>query len=183
MKRRTLLLVSACTLAVPGIASAATKADSQAEVRKAAQEALSAVYKAQPSARKAVESAAGYAAFSNFGMKILFAGGGSGKGIAVSNKTKATTYMKMAEIQAGIGFGVKKFKLLWVFETDNRVESIRQFRLGNRRAGHGRCEKWRQGQFLPRRCLRRTRGLALPTHRRRSGAGADRQGNEVLQGQ
>ena len=124
MKRRILLLVSACTLAVPGIASSATKADSQAEVRKAAQEALSAVYKAQPSARKAVESAAGYAAFSNFGMKILFAGGGSGKGIAVSNKTKATTYMKMAEIQAGVGFGVKKFKLLWVFETDNALNQF-----------------------------------------------------------
>ena len=46
-----------------------------AQARKAAQEALSAVYKAQPSARKAVESAAGYAAFSNFGMKILIAGG------------------------------------------------------------------------------------------------------------
>ena len=46
-------------------------------------------YKAQPSARKAVESAAGYAAFSNFGMKIFVAGGGSGKGVAVNNKTKA----------------------------------------------------------------------------------------------
>ena len=95
-----------------------------AEARKAAQEALSAVYKAQPSARKAVESAAGYAAFSNFGMKILIAGGGSGKGIAVNNKTKATTYMKMAEIQAGIGFGVKKFKLVWVFET---AQALNQF--------------------------------------------------------
>jgi hypothetical protein len=52
-------------------------------------EALTALYKTQPSARKAVESAVGYAAFSNFGMKIFVAGGGSGKGIAVNNKTKA----------------------------------------------------------------------------------------------
>ena len=87
MKRRTLIWASVCALAVPGVAFSASKADSQAEARKAAQEALSAVYKAQPSARKAVESAAGYAAFSNFGMKILIAGGGSGKGIAVNNKT------------------------------------------------------------------------------------------------
>ena len=101
MKRRTLIWASACALTVSGIASVASKADLQAEARNAAQEALNAVYKAQPSARKAVESAAGYAAFSNFGMKILIAGGGSGKGIAVNNKTKATTYMKMAEIQAG----------------------------------------------------------------------------------
>lgn len=118
MKRSTLIGTLACMVALPGWAFAADKAGEQAEVRKAAQEALAAVYKLQPSARKAVESAAGYAAFSNFGMKILVAGGGSGKGIAVNNKTKATTYMKMAEIQAGLGFGVKKFKLVWVFETD-----------------------------------------------------------------
>lgn len=124
MKRRTLVGTFACALAAPGFALSADKASSQAEVRKAAQDALSAVYKAQPAARKAVESAAGYAAFSNFGMKILVAGGGSGKGIAVNNKTKATTYMKMAEVQAGIGFGVKKFKLVWVFETDKALKDF-----------------------------------------------------------
>ncbi len=124
MKRRSLVGLFACTLAAPGFARSADKASSQAEVRKAAQDALSAVYKAQPAARKAVESAAGYAAFSNFGMKILVAGGGSGKGIAVNNKTKATTYMKMAEVQAGIGFGVKKFKLVWVFETDKALNDF-----------------------------------------------------------
>src|SRR5207342_1547675 len=101
-----------------GIALAASKQEEQAETAKAAQQALDALYKAQPEAQKAVQSAAGYAAFSNFGMKILVAGGGSGKGIAVNNKTKATAYMKMAEIQAGLGFGVKKFSLVWVFETD-----------------------------------------------------------------
>jgi lipid-binding SYLF domain-containing protein len=111
-------------LVVPGISFAASKEESQAEVRKAAQEALSAVYQAQPSARKAVESAAGYAAFSNFGMKILVAGGGSGSGIAVNNKSKVTPYMKMAEIQAGIGFGVKKFKLVWVFETEKALSDF-----------------------------------------------------------
>ena len=42
----------------------------------------------------------------------------SGKGIAVNNKTKAMTYMKMAEIQAALGFGVKNFQVLWVFETE-----------------------------------------------------------------
>ncbi len=124
MKRRTLTLALASALAAPGISFAASKAESQAEVRKAAQEALNEVYKLQPAARKAVESAAGYAAFSNFGMKILVAGGGSGKGIAVNNKTKAATYMKMAEVQAGIGMGVKKFKLVWVFETEKALNEF-----------------------------------------------------------
>jgi lipid-binding SYLF domain-containing protein len=124
MKRRTSTLALACALAAPGTSLAASKVDSQAEVRKSAQEALNSVYKVQPSARKAVESAAGYAAFSNFGMKILVAGGGSGKGIAVNNKTQATTYMKMAEVQAGVGFGIKKFKLVWVFETEKSLNDF-----------------------------------------------------------
>jgi lipid-binding SYLF domain-containing protein len=119
-------MIMAATLAggAPGVVFAATKDESRAEVRKAANEALAAVYKVAPSARKAVESAAGYAAFSNFGMKILVAGSGTGKGVAVSNKSKATTYMKMAELQAGLGFGVKKFKLVWVFETEQALNNF-----------------------------------------------------------
>ena len=124
MDRRTMVVTLALALAAPGIALGADKAKEQAEVRKAAQDALNAVYKAAPSAKKAVESAAGYAAFSNFGMKIFVAGGGSGKGIAVNNKTKATTYMRMAEIQAGLGFGIKKFQLVWVFETDAALNNF-----------------------------------------------------------
>jgi lipid-binding SYLF domain-containing protein len=57
-------------------------------------------------------------------MKILVAGGGSGKGIAVNNKTKAMTYMKMAEIQAGLGFGAKKFQVVWVFETEAALNNF-----------------------------------------------------------
>ena len=124
MKRRSMALAMVSVLALPRAALAGKKEDSQAEVRKAAQQALAAVYKAQPSARKAVESAAGYAAFSNFGMKILFAGSGTGKGLAVNNKTRAETYMKMVEVQAGLGFGVKKFQLVWVFETDKALNDF-----------------------------------------------------------
>jgi lipid-binding SYLF domain-containing protein len=124
MNRRMMVFAMACALTAPGVALGASKAEEQADVRKAGQDALAAVYKAAPSARKAVESAAGYAAFSNFGMKILIAGGGTGKGIAVNNKTKATTYMKMAEVQAGLGFGVKKFQLVWVFETDKALSDF-----------------------------------------------------------
>jgi lipid-binding SYLF domain-containing protein len=88
----------------------------RAEVRQTAQQILNDLYQAQPSARKAVESSAGYAVFSNFGMKIFFAGGGSGSGVAVNNKTRKEVFMKMVEVQAGLGLGVKKFRLVFVFE-------------------------------------------------------------------
>ena len=124
MNRRNALMAVVLTFAMSGVAFGADKGKEQAEVKKAGQDALNALYKAQPSARKAVESAAGYAAFSNFGMKILLAGGGTGKGVAVNNKTKAITYMKMAEIQAGLGLGVKKFQVIWVFENEQALNAF-----------------------------------------------------------
>jgi lipid-binding SYLF domain-containing protein len=93
----------------------------KAEIRKMARETLSRLYKVQPSAQKAVSKSAGYAVFSNFGMKIFVAGGGSGKGIVIDSKTKKETFMKMVELQAGIGMGIKKFRLVWVFENHKDV--------------------------------------------------------------
>lgn len=101
-----------------------TRTRSAPKCAKAADQALAAVYKLQPGARKAVESAAGYAAFSNFGVKVLVAGSGTGKGVAVDNRTKAVTYMKMAEVQAGVGFGVKKFHLVWVFDNQQALQKF-----------------------------------------------------------
>jgi lipid-binding SYLF domain-containing protein len=86
------------------------------EIRKRRGDILAQLYKAQPSAKAAVQKAAGYATFSNFGMKIFVAGSGTGKGVAVDSKTKKETFMKMIELQAGLGFGIKKFSLVWVFE-------------------------------------------------------------------
>jgi lipid-binding SYLF domain-containing protein len=106
---------------------AATKEAQRAEVRKVAQQTLARLYRLQPAARGAIEKSAGYATFSNFGMKLLVAGGGKGEGVAVNNTTKQETFMKMIEVQAGLGFGIKKFRLVWVFETptafDNFVNS------------------------------------------------------------
>ena len=102
----------------------ASKADKQKEVQKVSRDTLARLYKAQPSAKKAVEGAAGYAVFSNFGMKIFVAGGGSGSGMAFDNKTKKTTYMKMVEVQAGLGMGIKKFRVVFVFDTQKALNDF-----------------------------------------------------------
>ncbi|HSD93975.1 MAG TPA: YSC84-related protein [Syntrophales bacterium] len=102
----------------------ASKASKQQEVQKMSRETLAKLYRVQPSAKKAVEGAAGYATFSNFGMKILFAGGGSGGGMAYDNKTKKTTYMKMVEVQAGLGMGIKKFRVVFVFDTQKALNDF-----------------------------------------------------------
>ena len=93
-----------------------TPDEQRTDIRKVKDQALAELYKVQPSAKDHIEQAAGYAVFSNFGLKILVAGGGSGRGIVVDNKTKKETFMRMAEVQAGLGFGVKNFRLVWVFD-------------------------------------------------------------------
>ncbi|HEU5136955.1 MAG TPA: YSC84-related protein [Steroidobacteraceae bacterium] len=93
------------------------KADKErTEILSASAATLEALYKANPEARGLIQKAAGYATFSNFGMKILFVGGGKGKGVVVDNKSKRTTFMNMGEAQAGLGMGAKKFRVVFVFQ-------------------------------------------------------------------
>jgi lipid-binding SYLF domain-containing protein len=99
-------------------------ASARADIDKMSDATLSRLYKAQPQAKTAVAKAAGYAVFSNFGMKIFVAGSGTGKGVAVNNSTKKKTYMKMVEVQAGLGIGVKKFRLIWVFEKQKDLDAF-----------------------------------------------------------
>jgi lipid-binding SYLF domain-containing protein len=96
--------------------TAKEKETARADIQKTTNETLQRLDKAQPGAKSAIDNAAGYAVFSNFGMKIFVAGSGKGVGMAVDKKTGKITYMKMLEIQAGLGIGVKKFRLVWVFE-------------------------------------------------------------------
>jgi lipid-binding SYLF domain-containing protein len=104
--------------------AAESKSQQRAEIRKSSQEILKNLYRANPSARGAIKSAAGYATFSNFGMKIFFAGGGSGSGLAVNNATKKVVFMKMIEVQAGLGLGIKKFNVVFVFDTVTALENF-----------------------------------------------------------
>jgi lipid-binding SYLF domain-containing protein len=89
----------------------------KADIRRMVQETLDRLYKLQPGAKTAIERSAGYAVFSNFGMKIFFAGGGSGKGIVFDKENKV-------EAQAGLGLGVKKFSLIWVFMNHKDVDEF-----------------------------------------------------------
>lgn len=101
------------------------------EIREEVQETLSRLYVVQPSAKSAVQKAAGYAVFNNVGVKFFVAGTGLGKGIAVDNATDKETFMKMVEVQAGLGMGIKKFNVIFVFDNsaalNDFVESGWQF--------------------------------------------------------
>jgi lipid-binding SYLF domain-containing protein len=112
-----LILLLVTTLAVS--ADDGKKAKERNEVRAKSAETLAKLYKVEPNAKEAVESAYGYATFSNFGMKILIAGGGKGQGLAVNNQTGTETFMRMIELQAGLGMGIKKFRVIFVFGNES----------------------------------------------------------------
>ena len=124
MNHLRLLGVGVLILFCVSINLAKTKEEKQAEARKKADQTLQKLYKAQPSSQAAIKRAAGYAVFNNKSAKIFVGGGGSGSGIVVDNKTKHVTYMKMREIQAGLGMGIKKFSLVYVFENKKVLEDF-----------------------------------------------------------
>lgn len=101
-----------------------SKKEKRGEVRKMASSVLRRLYRMQPGSRQAIAGSVGYAVFSNFGLKIFFAGGGSGKGLVVDNTNKQETFMKMFELQAGIGIGIKKFSVVFVFETHDALTNF-----------------------------------------------------------
>ena len=107
-----------------GAASAASPDEQRAEIRRMAMSTLDQLYAAQPSAREAIQKAAGYGVFSEISTKILLAGGGGGKGLVVDTISDQETFMLMAMLQAGYGMGITKSHLVWVFERESNLQDF-----------------------------------------------------------
>lgn len=102
-----------------GGAVAASAADDRAAIDQMAQQTLESLYTQKPSARRAIAESAGYAVFSDMSTKIFFAGGGGGKGVAVNRASGQETYMMLVSVSAGLGMGISKSHLVWVFANED----------------------------------------------------------------
>lgn len=127
---RTFLLALMCTI---GFAMQACSTappteyqveEQRASIREMANETLAQIYQQYPHARRQIEHSAGYAVFSNFGMKFMFMGSATGAGITVNRHTRGETFMRMVELQPGYGFGVEQFRLLFVFESHQALDQF-----------------------------------------------------------
>jgi lipid-binding SYLF domain-containing protein len=96
-------------------ASAQSPEEQRAEIRKMRQGALAHLYKVHPAARKDIQTAVGYAVFSNVGINLIFLSVAGGSGVAHDNKAKRDVFMKMVSGGVGIGLGVKDFRGVFVF--------------------------------------------------------------------
>ena len=110
----------ACLLSIVALAACKTASGSNVDEKRAStrqmrDEALKELFQREPSVKAKLEGAPGYATFSNFGAKIFLAGTGNGYGMLVDNKTGKETFMRMAEVNVGLGLGVKDFRAVFVF--------------------------------------------------------------------
>jgi lipid-binding SYLF domain-containing protein len=94
------------------------------QVREMTQDALATLYEVAPGTRRAIEHSAGYAVFSTFGVKLFFAGGTTGKGEVINNRTQRQTFMKMVQVQGGLGFGVNQNRLIFVFTNEKALRNF-----------------------------------------------------------
>ena len=113
------LLIGACRSP-----SGETLTDKQDDVRRMRTQVLNTLYADAPYAKPAIESSAGYAVFSNFGLKIFLLGSGNGYGIAVNNQSGDETFMKMFQLEGGLGLGAKNFSVVFFFDDEKALNDF-----------------------------------------------------------
>ena len=108
-----LLLIILHGCSAPG----ATSGEQKATINSMHQQVLADIYKLNPSVRKKVNAASGYAVFSNVNINLIIVSAGTGYGVSINNATGKKTYMKMGEVGIGFGAGVKDFRALFIFKS------------------------------------------------------------------
>lgn len=101
-----------------------TVAEQRQDILKKSDETLKQLYAIEPKAKELIAKSAGYATFSNFGMKILIAGGGTGTGVVIDKSSSKPIFMNMAEVQAGLGIGIKSFQNVFIFQTKTALNDF-----------------------------------------------------------
>jgi lipid-binding SYLF domain-containing protein len=122
MRFRTVALSLVVILLAGNVASAGdSPAKKRDKTRKMATKTLQELYKLEPTSQAAIQKSAGYAVFNNMGTNLLLLSTARGAGIAVNSKTKQETFMKMISAGAGLGVGVKDYRVIFVFEDDKAL--------------------------------------------------------------
>lgn len=122
-------LAIALGILVAVAAGCATPKGSSTESRRAyvhdmRDEALDRLFEAHPTLRADVRAAAGYAVFSNLSVQVFPIGAGHGYGLAHDNASGRNTYMRMAQLDVGLGLGVKDFRVVFVFHDPDSFRSF-----------------------------------------------------------
>ncbi len=124
MKHTAILLTATLLtiLAGCGPSNKLTNDEKRQSVSTMAAETLERLYSEKVSTKEEIAKAAGYGAFSNANVNIIFASAGGGYGVVVDNATGAKTYMRMGMGGLGLGIGAKDFRQILVFNTKEAMD-------------------------------------------------------------
>lgn len=114
-----LFIMASCTTTGIGRGTPQERRSAILEMR---QEVLTELYRIKPDTRAQINSASGYAVFSNANINLIIASFGGGFGIVRDNQSRADTYMRMGEVGIGIGAGVKDFRAVFVFHNEAALQ-------------------------------------------------------------
>ena len=117
----TSLLLGAC------MSSGGSVAERRQSVQDMRDRVLNELYQEKPDVRAQIQSAPGYAVFSNANVNIIFASIGGGYGILHDRSTGRDTYLKMGELGVGLGIGAKDFRAVLVFHTRDAVQRFQDY--------------------------------------------------------
>jgi lipid-binding SYLF domain-containing protein len=115
MKKIFLSILAGLFLVSCATPKGVTKQDQTDYALKMKNQTLVELYKKEPETRAMIKKAAGYGVFNNIGSYLFLLSTGNGYGVVVDNATGKKTYMKMAQVGAGIGLGVKDFRIVFIF--------------------------------------------------------------------
>ncbi len=99
-----------------------TPDERRAAILEMREEVLNELYGIRPDTRVQIGSAAGYAVFTNANVNVIFASFGAGAGVVHDNENAQDTYMRMGEVGIGLGAGVKDFRAVFVFHSDDALQ-------------------------------------------------------------
>jgi lipid-binding SYLF domain-containing protein len=94
------------------------------EQLKMAATGLEKLYKLQPEARKAVESAPGYAVFDVSSIYVILFVGQRGQGVLFDNASKKTTFMNSQRAGTGPGAGKQRVYQVFVFKSKDAMKQF-----------------------------------------------------------
>ena len=115
----SIVIISGCASMGPG-----TVSEKRSAILKMKEDVLAELFRAKPDTRAQIQSAPGYAVFSNANLNIFFVAAGTGYGVAKDMQTQSHTYMNMAEAGVGLGIGAKDYRLIIVF---HKREALNNF--------------------------------------------------------
>ncbi len=88
------------------------------------EETLSRLYAKKSEAKQRIHNAVGYGVFAELATGTGIGGGGSGYGVVVNNETGSKSYMRMIQVSGGLGVGLKRLRVIFLFHTR---DALRKF--------------------------------------------------------